>query len=172
MTKADGPEAAELPCGSTVNAWSLDLGIREYTCSCGDNHAVVMGSHPPTRFLPEEFIEILRETVETADAFEQFGTPHLIGLVMDEYPECVTTIDTGDIGSVGHSIVWMTTFDARELHEIIVELVVDMMNHAMTHASEDPQGQFVRYLNQFDIEEFVDEYREKRNFTNPSDAPV
>ena len=45
-----GSGALELPCGETMHAHDLDMGLRELDCDCGDRHAVVVDVHPVSRF--------------------------------------------------------------------------------------------------------------------------
>ena len=83
-----GSDALELPCGETVGVGEFDLGMREFECPCGDTHAVVMDVHPPDRFLPEFLVEALQEAVETtSEEMPEFGTPHVMGIVLEEFPE-------------------------------------------------------------------------------------
>lgn len=157
-----------LPCGETVHPHELDLGMRSLDCACGERHAVVMDVHPPERFLPEFLVEALRETVEArdAEAFGGFGTPHLMALVMEEFPGEVATADASDDGHVGFAMVWVTAFDDRRLHEVVVELVVELMEHAISHA-DDPGAiaEFEEQMFAFDVEAFVDAYRAERDWT-------
>lgn len=163
----------ELPCGESLDPHQIDLGMREYTCSCGETHAVVTDVHPPSRFFPESFVTVLQELVETDDEFEEFGTPHLLGVVMEEFPEAVGTYDGSDDGAVGYSMVWVTDFDARRLHEIIVELVVELMEHAISHADDDAAiSTFESQMLEFDVGAFVDEYRQHRDLESEHDRPV
>ena len=162
----------ELPCGESVNVHDLDLGVREFDCDCGDTHAVVMDVHPPSRFFPEFLVETLRETIDTDDGFDTFGTPHLLGVVMEEFPEAVVSYDASDDGNVGYALLWVADFDARRLHEIIVELVVELMEHAVSHADDEATTAFEREMLSFDVEAFVEEYREKREFEDEHDTPV
>ncbi|PSP79700.1 hypothetical protein BRC81_04150 [Halobacteriales archaeon QS_1_68_20] len=161
-----GQEAVLAPsCGEEVRVIELDMGMREYPCSCGNDHAVVTDVHPPSRFLPEFLVEVLEETVETEDEFDSFGTPHLMGVVMEEFPEAVAVEDVSEDGEVGFALVWMTDFDSRRLHEIVVELVVELMEHAVSHADDDDAvAAFEEEMLSFDVEEFVDQYRQDRNF--------
>jgi len=164
-----------LPCGETVRVADLDLGMREYHCPCGEAHAVVMDPHPPSRFLPESIVEVLREAIATSpdDEFEEFGTPHLMGTVMDDFPDEVVAYDTSEDGSVGFAIVWVADFDARRLHEIVVELMVELMEHAVSHAEDEAaMSAFEADMASFDVEAFVDEYREVRDFEDEWDEPV
>ena len=163
----DGEARMLLPCGMRVPPRVFDLGMREYDCRCGATHAVVMDVHPPDRFLPPFLVEILEETIEpTSEAMPTFGTPHLMGLVIEEFPEAVTTADVSDDGQIGAGIIWVTSFDARRLHIIIVELIVEVMDHAVSHA-EDPElvASFEAEMAAFDVSEFVDIYREERELT-------
>jgi len=163
----------ELPCGKTIDPHDIDLGMREYTCSCGKRHAVVTDVHPPSRFVPESLVAILDETIDTDDEFESFGTPHLMGIVLEEFPEKVTTYDASGDGAVGYTLVWVTEFDARRLHEIIVELIVELMEHAISHADDDDAvADFESKMLEFDISTFVEQYRSQRDFESEHDAAL
>ncbi|MFC3957968.1 DUF5815 family protein [Halovivax cerinus] len=163
----------ELPCGEPLDPRAVDLGMREHACPCGDRHAVVLDVHPPSRFFPESFVDVLRETIEPADEFDAFGTPHLLGIVMEEFPESIAVHDAEDDGSVGYAMLWVTTFDARRLHEIVVELVVELMDHAVSHADDDAiVREFESQLDGFDVAAFVEEYRAVRNVDSRGDRPV
>jgi hypothetical protein len=164
MSNAGG-ERLELPCGETVALGSLDLGMRELECDCGESHAVVMDMHPPTRFFPEFLVETLEEAIESdSEEMPDFGTPHLMGIVMEEFPEQVAVADASDDGDVGFALVWVTGFDSRRLHEILVELVVELMEHAVSHAeSERAMTEFEEQMLEFDVQEFVDQYRAERD---------
>jgi predicted small metal-binding protein len=155
----------ELPCGETISLQSLDLGMRELDCDCGEGHAVVMDMHPPTRFFPEFLVETLSEAVETtSDEMPDFGTPHLMGIVMEEFPEQVASADASEEGDVGFALVWITQFDSRRLHEVIVELVVELMEHAVSHAeSEHAMTEFEEQMLDFDVTAFVEQYRDERD---------
>ena len=163
----------ELPCGETIDPHTIDLGMREYTCSSGETHAVVTDVHPPSRFFPESLVAILRETIDTDDEFEQFGTPHLMGVVMEEFPEQVVVHDAAEDGAVGYTLLWITEFDARRLHEIVVELVVELMEHAISHAEDgDSVTEFEAQMLEFDVSEFVEQYRRQRNFESEHDRAL
>ena len=162
----------ELSCGETVHASDLDMGMREVRCDCGDVHAVVVDVHPVSRFVPESIVDVLRETIETDDDFPEFGTPHVMGIVMEEFPDEVAVADVSEDGSVGYAMVWVTGFDARRLHEVVVELLVELMEHAVSHADEDTAAEFERQMMDFDVEAFVEEYREERDFESEVDTPV
>ena len=164
MSNAGG-ERLELPCGETVALGSLDLGMRELECDCGESHAVVMDMHPPTRFFPEFLVETLEEAIESdSEEMPDFGTPHLLGIVMEEFPEQVSVADASDNGDVGFALVWVTQFDSRRLHEVLVELVVELMEHAVSHAeSERAMTDFEEQMLEFDVTEFVDQYRDERD---------
>ncbi|MBP1987648.1 DUF5815 family protein [Halolamina salifodinae] len=164
MSKAGG-ERLELPCGETVSLTSLDLGMRELDCDCGDSHAVVMDMHPPTRFFPEFLVDTLEEAVETtSEEMPDFGTPHLMGMVIEEFPEQVAVADASDEGDVGFAMVWIAGFDSRRLHEVIVELVVELMEHAVSHAeSERAMTEFEEKMLEFDVSAFVEQYRDERD---------
>ena len=158
-------DTLELPCGESVGFGELDLGMREFECDCGDAHAVVMDVHPPERFLPDFLVDVLREAIETtSEEMPEFDTPHLLGVVLEEFPEAVVTHDASDDGDVGYAMVWVTDFDSRRLHEVIVELVVELMEHAVSHAEDDDAlSRFEREMVEFDVGEFVDQYRAERD---------
>jgi len=162
-----GGETLELPCGETKSIGTLDLGMREFECACGERHAVVMDVHPPERFLPEFLVSVLREAVETtSEEMPEFGTAHLMGIVLEEFPQRVVSADVSDDGDVGAGIVWVTDFEARRLHEIIVELVIELMEHAVSHAdNETAVSEFERQMLDFDVSEFVEEYRAERDLS-------
>ncbi|WIV68640.1 DUF5815 family protein [Natrialbaceae archaeon AArc-T1-2] len=169
----DGGRTIELPCGATVDPHDVDLGMREYTCANGDRHAVVLDVHPPSRFFPESMVEVLRETIEPADELEEFGTPHLLGIVMEEFPAEVLAYDASEDGAVGYGLLWIADFDSRRLHEVVVELVVELMEHAVSHADDETAvTEFQSQLAEFDVEAFVEEYRRQRNFESAGDRPV
>jgi hypothetical protein len=163
----DGGETLTLPCGETTSVRSLDLGMREFACGCGDRHAVVMDVHPPERFVPDFLVEVLREAIETtSEEMPEFGTAHLLGIVLEEFPESVVSADVSDDGDVGAGIVWVTDFDSRRLHEIVVELVVELMEHAVSHADDDAAvSAFERRMLEFDVSEFVEAYRAERDLS-------
>jgi hypothetical protein len=163
----------DLPCGESVHVHDLDMGMREYDCACGDSHAVVTDIHPPSRFFPEFLVDILRETVETDDDMGEFGTTHLMGIVLEEFPGDVVSENVEEDQDVGYALVWVTDFDSRRLHEIVVELVVELMEHALSHAdSDEAMTQFEADMLDFDVAEFVDEYRRERDFSGPNDTPA
>jgi hypothetical protein len=155
----------ELPCGVELPVGELDMGMREFDCGCGATHGVVMDVHPPERFLPEFLIDVLREAVETtSEEMPEFDTPHLLGIVLEEFPEGVAVEDCSDDGTVGWSMLWVTEFDSRRLHEVIVELVVELMEHAVSHSDDSARiTEFERQLTEFDVEAFVDQYRAERD---------
>ncbi|AZQ14859.1 DUF5815 family protein [Halorubrum sp. PV6] len=155
----------ELPCGQTIAAGTLDLGMREYECDCGETHGVVMDVHPPERFLPEFLVEVLREAIETtSEEMPEFDTPHLLGVVLEEFPEAVTAHDASENADVGYAMVWITEFDSRRLHEVVVELVVELMEHAVSHADDDEAlSSFEEEMVEFDVAAFVDQYRAERD---------
>lgn len=162
----------ELHCGETVHAHQLDMGMREFDCDCGDVHAVVVDVHPVSRFVPESIGDVLRETIETDDEFPEFGIAHVMGVVMEEFPDEVAVADVSEDGSVGYALVWVTDFDSRRLHEIVVELLVELMEHAVSHADETTASEFEAQMLDFDVEAFVDEYRQQRDFESEIDTPV
>ena len=155
----------ELPCGETIGVGDLDLGMREFACDCGETHAVVMDVHPPERFLPDFLVDVLREAIETtSEEMPEFDTPHLLGVVLEEFPEAVVSHDASENADVGYAMVWMTEFDSRRLHEIVVELVVELMEHAVSHADDDEAlSAFEAEMVEFDVSEFVDQYRAERD---------
>ena len=160
-------EVLELPCGEEVSIGSFDLGMREFDCDCGSTHGVVMDVHPPDRFLPEFLVEILREAIETTSAeMPEFGTPHLLGIVLEEYPEAVAAHDATEDQDVGFAMLWVTDFDSRRLHELIVELVIELMEHAVSHAEDTTAlTEFEQQMHEFSIPEFVDQYRDQRDLS-------
>jgi hypothetical protein len=165
----------ELPCGETLDVVAdLDMGQRDVDCACGDRHAVVMDVHPPSRFVPEDVVAVLRETVEAEDAAEMgdFGTPHLLGMVMEEFPGEVVAEDVAENGSVGYALVWVADFDSRRLHEVVVELIVEMMEHAVGHADDETAASdFEAQMLDFDVTDFVAAYRDRRDFEDEHDRP-
>jgi hypothetical protein len=168
-----GDDDIELPCGETVTVHDLDLGLRDFVCDCGGTHAVVMDVHPLGRFVPEFLADVLRETVETADEFEEFTTAHVMGIVREEFPEKTVSQDVSEDGSVGYSLVWLTDFDSRRLHEVVVELLVELMDHAVGHADDaDAKSEFERFLDQFDVEAFVEQYRAERDLESEHDSAL
>ncbi len=160
-------EELDLPCGRTKRVRDIDMGMREFTCSCGETHAVVMDVHPADRFLPPFLVDVLREAIETtSEEMPEFGTPHLMGIVLEEFPEKVVSVDVTDDQEVGCGIIWVTDFDSRRLHEIIVELVIELMEHAVSHADDDAtMTEFEEQMHQFDVSEFVEQYREERDLS-------
>jgi len=169
-----GPsERLELPCGQSVHTHDLDLGVREFDCECGDTHAVVMDLHPLGRFVPEFLVDALRQTIDTDDEFDEFTTAHMMGMVAEEFPDSVVSADCSEDGQVGYALVWTADFDARRLHEIVVELVVELMEHAISHAEDDSAlSEFEEYMQQFDVEVFVDTYREERELETEHDTAI
>lgn len=161
---SDGAEL-DLACGETVAVHDLDMGLREYDCRCGKTHAVVMDVHPPERFLPDFLVEVLREAIDTtSEEMPEFDTPHLLGVVLEEFPEAVTAYDASENADVGYAMAWVTEFDSRRLHEIVVELVIELMEHAVSHADDDEAlSAFEQEMVEFDVAEFVDQYRAERD---------
>jgi len=163
----------DLPCGERVRTHDLDLGMRELACDCGETHAVVMDVHPLGRFVPEFLVDTLRSTIATEDDFEEFSTPHALAMVREEHPESVAVADCSGDGEVGYGLVWVSAFDPRELHRIVVELLVELMEHAISHAEDGPTvEEFERQLAEFDVEAFVDAYRAEREFEDEFDSPA
>jgi len=161
----DDENTLELPCGETIGVGDLDLGMREFACDCGETHAVVMDVHPPERFLPEFLVDVLREAIETtSEEMPEFDTPHLLGVVLEEFPDQVVAHDATENADVGYAMAWVTAFDSRRLHEIVVELVVELMEHAVSHADDDEAlSAFEAEMIEFDVSEFVDQYRAERD---------
>ena len=158
-------EDIELPCGETVALTDLDMGLREYRCDCGEAHAVVMDVHPLERFVPDFLVEVLRATVDTADEFEEFTTAHVMAIAREEFPDAIVSEDRSEDGEFGYSMVWVADFDARRLHEIVVELLVELMEHAISHAEDDSSmDEFEQRMLEFDVSEFVDQYRAQRDY--------
>ena len=159
-------EPLTLPCGERIEVRDVDMGMRELDCDCGATHAVVTDVHPPERFLPEFLVAALNEVVDVTDEFGEFGTPHLMASVVEEYPEAVTVADASDDGVVGYALLWVTDFDSRRLHEVIVELVVELMEHAMSHSGDDDaMAAFEAEMLDFDVSAFVEQYRRERDLT-------
>lgn len=162
-----GGDVLELPCGEEKRIRDLDMGMREFDCACGESHAVVMDIHPPDRFIPEFLVDVLREAIETtSEEMPEFDTPHMLGIVLEEFPQQVVSEDVTEDHDVGYSMVWVTDFDSRRLHEIIVELIVELMEHAVSH-TDDPNAtaEFEAQMLDFDVEEFVDQYRDQRDLS-------
>jgi hypothetical protein len=64
-------------------------------------------------------------------------------------------------------------FDPRQLHEVVVELLVELMDHAVGHADDEAAAsEFEEQLAQFDVAAFVDAYRQERNFEDEFDTPA
>ncbi|MCY4732185.1 hypothetical protein KY092_16650 [Natronomonas gomsonensis] len=168
----DDPGTLELPCGETVHARDIDMGMRDVRCDCGDEHAVVVDVHPVSRFVPESIADVLRETIETADEFPEFGIAHVMGIVLEEFPDEVAVADVSEDGSVGYALLWVTDFDSRRLHETVVELLVELMEHAASHGDSDTASAFEEQMLEFDVEAFVEQYREQRDFESEVDTPV
>lgn len=167
------PGSLELPCGESVHLHDLDLGMRYLDCGCGGRHAIVTDAHPLARFVPEEFVSVLREVVDTEDDFDSFSTPHVLAMVREEYPESVVVADCSDDGQVGYALIWVSDVPPSRLHEIIVELLVELMDHAISHADDDTAVQaFESELARFDVAEFVEAYRGERDFDSEFDTPA
>jgi hypothetical protein len=161
----------ELPCGETVRPVDLDMGLREFDCGCGETHAVVVDAHPISRFVPESVVEMLRTAIETADEFPEFGLVHVMGMVTEEFPDSVAVTDVSEDGRIGYALLWITDFDARRLHEIVVELLVELMEHAASHGDDETAAQFEQQMRAFDLEAFVEQYRREREFDSEFDTP-
>lgn len=162
-----GGETLELPCGEEKRIRDLDMGMREFECACGESHAVVMDIHPPDRFLPEFLVEVLREAIETtSEEMPEFDTPHMLGIVLEEFPKQVVSEDVTEDHDVGFSMIWVTDFDSRRLHEIIIELIVELMEHAISHTNDpNATAEFEEQMLDFDVSEFVEQYRDQRDLS-------
>lgn len=161
----------ELACGETVHTHDLDLGMRELACACGSTHAVVMDVHPLGRFVPEFLVDTLRVTISTEDEFDEFSTAHALAMVREEFPEEIAVADCSGDGDVGYGLVWVADMDSRELHRAVVELLVELMEHAISHAEDGPTvAEFEDQLAEFDLDEFVDAYRKQRDFDEDEHA--
>ncbi|PSP19854.1 hypothetical protein BRC62_01260 [Halobacteriales archaeon QH_10_67_13] len=145
----------ELPCGQRVDPHRFDLGAAEYACPCGDAHAVVTDADSLDRFVPPEVVNALRATVEPADELENFATPHVLAMVQEESPDRIASADLADAGQVGYARLWVADFSDRRLHEVLVEL----MDHALSHADDEAADRFERQLATF-AAAFVDAYRD------------
>ncbi len=170
---SDSDGVLDLPCGERKDVHELDMGQRDFECACGASHAVVMDVHPLARFVPEFLVEILTETIETDDDFDEFTTAHAMASVMEEFPDQVATVDVAEDGTVGYALVWVTDFDSRRLHEVIVELIVELMEHAVSHAEDDEVAeQFEAEMLEFDVATFVEQYRRERDLETEHDTPI
>ena len=154
-----------LPCGRDLAIDELDLGMRELACRCGARHAVVMDVHPLSRWIPESVVEVLVATIGTDDEYDEFGTMHVMAIVREEFPDRVAVHDASANPAVGFALCWVCDVPAKRLHEIIVELLVDLMDHAVSHAADPSmKEQFAGQLDAFDLETFVTRYRDERDF--------
>jgi hypothetical protein len=54
----------------------------------------------------------------------------------------------------------------------VVELLVELMEHAASHGDEGTAAQFEQQMLDFDIGEFVETYRREREFDSELDTPV
>ncbi len=157
----------ELPCGTTVSVEHFDMGMREYACACGQQHAVVMDVHPLSRWVPEAVEAVIVETIEPVDEYDRFETIHLMGIVLETYPDDVAVHDTSRDPSRGWALQWVTAWDATELHRRIVTLLVELMEHAVSHTDDDAiADEFATQLAAFDIDAFVQAYREGRDLSS------
>ena len=162
-----------LPCGHIAGLDTFDMGMRVYQCDCGQSHAVVMDVHPLGRWIPESVVRVLEETIEPLDEFDEFSTIHLMGIVIEEFPDAVVIHDASSDPSVGWALLWVTEFDSRQLHEVIVELLVELMDHAISHTDDrEIQTSFAELLDSFDIATFVEEYRSMRDFDDQYDRAM
>ncbi|WP_225335873.1 DUF5815 family protein [Halomicrobium urmianum] len=170
---SDSDGVLDLPCGERKDVHELDMGQREFECACGATHAVVMDVHPLARFVPEFLVEILTETIETDDDFDEFTTAHAMAIVMEEFPDQVESVDVAEDGTVGYALAWAADFDSRRLHEVVVELIVELMEHAVSHADDDEVArQFEAEMLEFDVSAFVEQYRRERDLESEHDTPI
>jgi hypothetical protein len=154
----------------SIPVGDLDMGMRETTID-GETYAVVTDVHPLTRFLPPEIVSTLEAAVEPGDESEQFGTHHLMARVQERHPDAVSVADVSDNGEVGYALVWLVGYDSRTLHEIVVAIVLELMEHAVGHAEDDAvQAEFEEYRAQFDAATFVEQYRDRRDFEDEDDT--
>lgn len=167
-------ESVELPCGETITSEDLDLGMREYECGCGANHAVVLDPHPPSRFLPSSVTDVLAETLAAEGSeTEEFGTIPLMGLVMDAHPERIVVYDAAEDGTTGFAVAWIADFDSERLHQVVVESVLSVMADAVTEVGDDSAAAaFTEQRAEFDVDSFVAEYRTVRDFDDEFDEPA
>ncbi len=63
-------------------------------------------------------------------------------------------------------------FDSRRLHEIVVELLVELMEHAISHAEDDDVWRSSRSDAPVRCDAFVEQYRDERNFDGRSDTAI
>jgi hypothetical protein len=85
---------------------------------------------------------------------------HVLARVHTEYPAQVSSADLSKVGNVGYDKLWVTEFDDRRLHEIVVATLVELMGHTMTHADDETAATFEQQLAGFDAAAFVDAYRD------------
>jgi len=167
-----GDDGLELPAGELVDPHEIDLGMREHNCPCGDTHAVVTDVHPPSRFVPESLVAVLEETIDTDDEFESFGTPHLLGIVLEEFPESGRPRRERRRCRRLHAVVG-DRLRRPAAHEVVVELIVELMEHAVSHAEDDAAiTEFESQMLEFDVGEFVDQYRRQREFESEHDQAL
>ncbi|MDZ7746258.1 MAG: DUF5815 family protein [Halobacteriales archaeon] len=165
-------EVLDLPCGEQISVYDLDMGLREFECDCGKTHAVVVDVHPLSRFVPESLADVLRGAIETSSGVT-FSMTHLMGVVLEEFPENVVAADVSDDGEVGYAMVWVTDFDSRRLHAVVVELIVELMEHAVSHAEDESAvSNFEAQMHEFDVDAFVEAYRRDREFASEHDSPA
>ncbi|QSG05004.1 DUF5815 family protein [Halapricum desulfuricans] len=168
-----GGDRMELPCGETVSPRAFDLGQREFDCDCGETHAIVTDAHPLSRFVPEDIAAQLRAVIDTDDEYEEFSTVHLMGSVLEEFPEEIVVEDVSEDGQIGAALIWVADFDSRRLHRVVVELLVELMDHAVGHTDDDElQAEFESQMAEFDVEGFIEAYRDQRDFEDEYDRPV
>lgn len=163
----------DLPCGESVSVRNIDLGTREFECDCGESHAVIKDTDPLTQFVPTFIADVLRDTVETDDDHPGFSTAHLLGLVSEVHSEILVSADVSDDGQVGYALLWVSGLDSRDLHRVVVEHVVDLMEQAIEEANDEAAiREFEEYVEEFDVEAFVEEYRAERDFEHEHDSAL
>lgn len=149
----------ELPCGEQIDARQFDPNTQTICCSCGESHAVVASAETLDRFVPDEVVEILRATVDP-EGTGSFGVTHVLAKVHATYPARISSADLSEVNDVGYAKLWVTEFDDRRLHEIVVEVLVELMSHMMEHADNETAVAFEQQLAGFDAAAFVDAYRD------------
>ena len=80
--------------------------------------------------------------------------------------------DATEEPDVGFALLWVADFDSQALHERIVELVIELMEHAVSHADDTSAlTEFEAKMHEFDVAEFVEQYREERNLEEETFTP-
>ena len=55
---------------------------------------------------------------------------------------------------------------------MVVELLVELMEHAASHGDDGTAERFEAQMREFDVGAFVEQYREEREFESEIDTPV